>query len=333
MMKCFSKDKVMKVFEKYGYIKYIAAIAAALLFSDLPISYSTYSSGAAQQKIVFFKPVINKLIEMGADSAFVYNCVSDSKTKFDEKFVKINVSGFINKTDYSHFYNSTSIKQNRDFISENLELLTQAESKFGVPKEVISSIMWIETRHGSYLGKNHILSVFFSTALCNQKDFIALNKKSLRENPNVNPDDIPQLEEKIVKRANKKANWALKEILALEKMEKQSPISVSEIYGSWAGAFGMSQFLPSSYMSWAVDGDIDGKINLFSKADAIFSIANYLKINGWSNSAADQKKAVYHYNNSNDYVNAVLTLAEKSKYTKLNKTLQQQMDDLDKLGE
>jgi membrane-bound lytic murein transglycosylase B len=60
-----------------------------------------------------------------------------------------------------------------------------------------------------------------------------------------------------------------------------------------------------------VDGDADRTIDLYSLVDAGHSIANYLRKNGWTASRSKQRKAVHHYNNSDAYVNAVFTLAEK----------------------
>jgi membrane-bound lytic murein transglycosylase B len=88
-------------------------------------------------------------------------------------------------------------------------------------------------------------------------------------------------------------------------------MNVVDLRGSWAGAFGYPQFLPSSYLKWAVDGDNDGDIDLYTIADAAFSIGNYLKSNGWSVKPSARKNAIHHYNNSDAYVKAVYTLANK----------------------
>ena len=194
-----------------------------------------------------------------------------------------------------------------------MELLNRAEAKYGVPKEVISSILWVETKHGSYLGNNQIISVYLSTAMCDYPDYVLINKEALRKNFNGSPEELQDLETKIDERSAKKANWAIEQLIALKKMDKLPYMNILELKGSWAGAFGLSQFLPASYISWAVDGNDDGKIDLFSLEDAVFSVANYLKTNGWGNTKDLERKAVFHYNNSNAYVDAVLRLAQKSK--------------------
>ncbi len=72
--------------------------------------------------------------------------------------------------------------------------------------------------------------------------------------------------------------------LALDILQ-QGHVSLADMKGSWAGAMGQSQFMPSAFMSYAQDGDGDGHINIWqSRTDAFASIANYLKTRGWDNS-------------------------------------------------
>ena len=84
--------------------------------------------------------------------------------------------------------------------------------------------------------------------------------------------------------------------------------------GSWAGAFGICQFIPSSYVRFAVDGNGDGVIDLFDFRDAVASIANYLKAHGWENGRLEAKRqAIYAYNHCDSYVDAVLAYAKATK--------------------
>lgn len=259
------------------------------------------------QKI--FKVVIDKLLSSGIDSSFIYTLISNSKTQFSERYVKINVTGYLTPTDYSQFYNQNSIFKAKEFMTNNSALLAKAEHKYNVPKEVITSILWIETKFGNYLGTHHIVSVFMSTAMCNEPEYLEINKKEIDLKFPNEPRKTDSLKKIVEQRAAKKADWAFRELIALEQMHKKYNLPIGDIYGSWAGAFGICQFLPSSYIKYAVDGNNDGIIDLFNLADAIFSVANYLKEHGWSKNLENQRKAVYAYNNSNAYVNAVLQLA------------------------
>ena len=73
--------------------------------------------------------------------------------------------------------------------------------------------------------------------------------------------------------------------------------------------------MPTSALIYGVDADRDGRIDLFMKADAFYSIANYLREHGWScrMDRASKHKAVYTYNHSDVYANTVLAVAEKLK--------------------
>jgi membrane-bound lytic murein transglycosylase B len=79
------------------------------------------------------------------------------------------------------------------------------------------------------------------------------------------------------------------------------------------GAIGWPQFLPSSLVKYGVDGDGDGRIDLYSAEDAIFSTANYLRAYGWREARlpADREAVIWNYNHSRAYVRAVLEIAEE----------------------
>jgi membrane-bound lytic murein transglycosylase B len=262
--------------------------------------------------MLFFKPLVKKLLKAGIDSNFILSLIANNQTKFNEKYVKINITGYLKKTDYSSAYSYFSVRKAKQFITEYKDILNKCEKEYRVPKEIIAAIIWIETKNGSILGDNHVASVFMSTAMADQPQFVILNKNSLREDFTGDTSELPALDQKIKTRSVKKSDWAVKELLALSKMEKQYKIPVNDMKGSWAGAFGISQFLPSSFISYAVDGNHNGKTDLFEMEDAIYSIANYLKSNGWSDRDDSRYKAIYHYNNNDDYVNAVLKLATKA---------------------
>lgn len=293
-------------------IKSLLVLAFVMLLFIPCRIYKANNFGKNQkQKILFFKPVIDSLIAKGADSAFVINFISDPKTKFNEKYVKINVTGYLKKADYSSNYNYRSIKKCRSFYKQNKKLLKSAEKLYGVSAKIITSILWIETKFGRYTGKHHLGNVFFSTALANRYEFIQLNLNNLKKQNIKDRLKYDSLKKKVYERSAKKSDWAIQQILYLDTARAKLPVDVSSLYGSWAGAFGLCQFLPSSYVRWAVDGNGDTKIDLFNLDDAVFSIANYLISNGWSNNYQDKRNALFHYNNSQDYVHAVLTLASK----------------------
>lgn len=276
-------------------------------FLIISISFSQNS------KKDLFAPVIDSLYLRGVDSAFIEKLINHPSLEYDEKYSKINVIPKPGKADYSNHYNDRSVNKSKTFLNENDSLLSLAESDYGVPKEIIASILWVETRHGGYLGNHHVVSVYMNTALAATQEKMDKNRKTVEEYYKDDAESKKKYLDKLESRSEYKANWAINQLVALWKIEPILPISIFDIEGSWAGAFGMSQFLPESYLKWSVDGNGDNKIDLFDKEDAVFSVANYLKTNGWGDTKDEQEKAVWHYNHSSAYVNAVLTLADKIK--------------------
>jgi membrane-bound lytic murein transglycosylase B len=260
-----------------------------------------------------FEHVKNELLKRGVDTLFIQEMINHPSVQADDKYSKINVIPKPGKTDYSKHFNERSIGKTKDFLKENDSLLSAAEAQYGVPKEVIASILWVETRHGGYTGNHHIVSVYLNTALANTEEVIERNKEVVKDYYKNDKKNREKYLKKLQKRSDYKAGWALDQLEALWKISPILPVSIYDLEGSWAGAFGWSQFLPVSYLNWSVDGNGDDIIDLFNIEDAVFSVGNYLKTNGWGDSKKEMEKAVWHYNHSDAYVNAVLTLAEKSK--------------------
>jgi len=254
-----------------------------------------------------------KARSLGLDSAFVQRISTTPSAGFVAKAVRINVTNYASVPDYSWSWNASSVKSVKEFMKANALLFSGAQKKYGVNKEVIASILWIESRCGKITGTYHVPSVYLSLLMAADTSNINASLNRVIELQTLDSSKIDSMRTVIEKRASRKATWALRELKALEKVDKAGTMNVVELKGSWAGAFGFSQFLPSSYASWAVDGNSDGQVDLYLADDAIYSIANYLKSNGWSKSLKKQKKAVHHYNNSDAYVNAVFTLSRKLK--------------------
>ncbi|MCG8426840.1 MAG: lytic murein transglycosylase B [Chromatiales bacterium] len=157
------------------------------------------------------------------------------------------------------------------FWQENQELLKQAEKKYGVPPEIITAIIGVETLYGSYTGKYQVLDALSTLAFAYPK-----RSKFFRKQ--------------------------LEEFLLLIKEEKLPP---KKMLGSYAGAMGMPQFIPSSYRAYAVDFDKDGKRDLLgNKADVIGSVAAYFSRHGWQQGEPITQKAWGITADHNDFVKA-----------------------------
>jgi membrane-bound lytic murein transglycosylase B len=125
--------------------------------------------------------------------------------------------------------------------------------------------------------------------------------------------DTPELTRRgFERKAEKKSKWAYRELKAFLDHTIIERIDPVEIKGSYAGAMGISQFMPSNIPELAKDGNNDGSIDLFNHADAIASIAYFLKHHGWKPGISRKKaqKVVHHYNHSDQYVDAVLKISK-----------------------
>ncbi|MBM4179338.1 MAG: hypothetical protein FJ211_08410 [Ignavibacteria bacterium] len=248
----------------------------------------------------------------GVDSSYIELLLADSLTAFDAKYVKNNVTNFASKADYSHNFTAESVQNVHAFVKTHDSVLQRAYKRYGVPPNVVGALMWVETKHGRITGKHHVPSVYLSVLLCGEPEYVESNTQVVLNAKSLDSSKHDSVYKYLEQRAKKKINWATSQLKALATIQRNKTMNTLTLRGSWAGAFGYTQFLPSSYLSWAADGSDDGLINLYEFDDAIFSVANYLSTNGWGTSEAEQRKAVHHYNNSDDYVNAVLKLAKMS---------------------
>jgi len=112
----------------------------------------------------------------------------------------------------------------------------------------------------------------------------------------------------------KRSKWAKRQLVDFLVLCYEDKIPPHSIQGSYAGAFGYGQFIPSSFISYSVDGNNDGKRKPYDWEDVFASIANYLIKNGYPVSEYDSDKvykSIYAYNHADNYVKAVLTLSEE----------------------
>ena len=153
-----------------------------------------------------------------------------------------------------HQYRSIFVTQARtrggvQFWHDHEALLERAEKEYNIAPEIIVAIIGVETRYGGYTGKYRVLDALSTLAFGYPKRAKFFRKQ-------------------------------LEEFLLLGQEEK---IDIIKTQGSYAGAMGMPQFIPSSYRAYAVDFDGDGRRDLLnSTADAIGSVANYFKVHGWN---------------------------------------------------
>ncbi len=139
-------------------------------------------------------------------------------------------------------------KQLKKNYIQNLNLLKKIESNYNIDIKTLVSLWAIETSFGKHVGKFNIIRSLCSLSYDGRrKDFF------------------------------------FNELVNAMTIIDDEHIKVKDFKGSWAGAFGQTQFMPSTFINYAVDFDNDKKINLFNKQDALASGANYLSLMGWNN--------------------------------------------------
>ncbi|MFG5776701.1 lytic murein transglycosylase B [Comamonas sp. J-3] len=155
----------------------------------------------------------------------------------------------------SRFVEPIRIRAGLRFWNENEAALARAEQTYGVPAEYIVGIIGVETIYGQQTGNFSVVDALATLAF----DY---------------PANHPRQAER-----SKYFRGELEQFLTTAYLNNSNPFDTQ---GSYAGAMGLPQFMPTSWANYAVDFDGDGKINLFSsKADAIGSVANYFVGHGW----------------------------------------------------
>lgn len=268
-----------------------------------------YNTIIYNNNLTLFDPIIEKLRNDGVDEDLINMVYSDYRVQMQDRLINMNIHYRESPEDYAHNLEEWAIDAAREFKELWLPELRETSRIYGVPPEVITSILWIETKCGTYLGEHLVVNVFSTLAMLTQPEQMEIIKEKVAER-------YPEQDfEELIPRIERKANWGYRELLTLFSIAKDRfYIDLLNLRGSWAGAFGLCQFLPSSYKNSAVDGDGDGFVDLFTPIDAFHSVGNYLKKSGWSTSTESQRRAVRSYNNSTYYVNTVLDLASRLYY-------------------
>lgn len=267
-----------------------------------------------------FKPVIDRLVRDGWSRQFVVERFADNRTTFIPRMVNIKTRMPGTKpgesaSAYAWVNTSESSDACKAFMRKYSSIFDMVESTYAVDRQTISALMRCETRHGTVTGDYHVFSVYASMALMNESEYVDGNTRRARsdlESAKARQSYISAEVSRITRRAASRSTWAYRELVNLLKIHRGGHADACGIYGSWAGAFGWGQFLPSSYLRRAVDGDGDGKIDLYNPRDVIPSVANYLSKAGYRiNDNARRRRAIRSYNPSTPYVNSIMGLAER----------------------
>ncbi len=179
------------------------------------------------------------------------------------------------------FVEPRRIKQGVAFWNKHEVALKRAEETYGVPAEIIVAIIGVETRYGRIMGRYRVLDALATLGF-----------------------DYP-----------KRADFFRGQLVQFLQMTREEQLDPTQPLGSYAGAMGYGQFIPSSFRDFAVDFDGDGKRDIWrNEVDAIGSVANYFSAHGWKSGEPVRSNVVINQEADPSWFNAglkpELTLAQ-----------------------
>ncbi len=183
------------------------------------------------------------------------------------------------KTYISKRTSSKKVSKGVDFYKKNTNLINTVENLYNIEKELLLALMGIETNFGTYVGKMDILSSLAT---------LSFDKR--------------------------RSEFFSSELIILLRLIENKQIDYKNLYGSWAGAFGFFQFMPSTMKNYAIDYDKNSYIDLKNNNDAYASAANYLNKIGWKES----EPCFYKIELSNEIPKKYLNVSAKKLHNKKN---------------
>ena len=232
-------------------------------------------------KIKFKKRAINE----GISKSTVNNLIDNSKFLPDViKYDRYQPEFYEDtKTYISKRTSSKKVKLGKIILNKENNIINKVSSEYKVDKNLLLALMGIETNFGNYLGKMDIVSSL-ATLSYDQR----------------------------------RSEFFTKELITLLKLVDAKIIDPSTLFGSWAGAFGNFQFMPSTIKNHAIDYNKDGSIDLKNIEDSFASAANYLSNLGWNDNTPCFYRINLNENIPDKYLN---TSAKKIKHERKVKYL------------
>ncbi|QGZ36163.1 lytic murein transglycosylase [Stappia indica] len=220
-------------------------LAAPMLALSLPLG--TVPAAAALEGCL--PQMRAQAVKAGVSQRTVDAALAD--VAYDEKAVRFSTSQPEYKTpiwDYLAFLvDAERIADGRKMLDRHARVLAQVEKTYGIDRHIVVAVWGVESDYGQFRGDFHV-----PHALAN------------------------------VGCSGRRAKYFRSELIEILKIVDRGDVRLADLQGSWAGAFGQTQFMPSTYRRLAVDFDRDGRKDLVNSVpDALASTANYLKNAGW----------------------------------------------------
>ncbi|HSH57312.1 MAG TPA: lytic murein transglycosylase B [Halomonas sp.] len=230
----------------HGRKRRLAGVVCAALLASSTLAAQEFApahhDGARQ--------LVDELVEEGIERAWLESAMREAR--YRQEVLDAMSSAAERRLRWDEyraiFLDDERIQAGVAFIEAHSEAFTRAEAEYGVPKEIIAAILGVETRYGRITGKHRVLDSLSTLAFHHPR----------------------------------RGDFFRGELAAFLEIAHQQRVAPNEPLGSYAGAMGYPQFIPTSYRAYAVDFDDDGLRDLWSNpVDAIGSVANYFAVHGW----------------------------------------------------
>lgn len=230
-------------------------IIAVLMTCSAPAVWAEAAASFDPQQNSHTQKLVNELVAQGLPEAWLAETLNQATYS---QGVLDAMEGAAERRLRWHEYRDIFMTQQRieegaTFIKEHADTLARAEQEYGVPAEVITAIIGVETYYGRHKGQHRVLDSLATLAFHHPV----------------------------------RGNFFRGELAAFLNIAYEQGVEPTELYGSYAGAMGYPQFIPTSYQAYAVDFDGDGLRDLWDNpVDAIGSVANYFAEHGWQRDGA-----------------------------------------------
>lgn len=277
----------------------VLAVLFAILF---------WAKSVAAENTAYFDPLVHRLIADGFDSGMINKLYGRPQVRFETRGISTFFTYSESRLNYDQFLSWRSIRKAEGYLKTHKKELQAAEHHYGVDRHIITAIILVETKLGTYLGNRMILNTLSTMASLSNPEVRELFWNRIDTSRRFKRDRFD-------KKADAKSKWAYSELKAFLKYTAAEKLDPADVVGSFAGAMGIAQFMPSNALKLAKDGNMDGRVDLFNHSDAIASVANYLKHHGWKPDITRKEayRILLRYNYSKYYVKTIQAIADKLK--------------------
>jgi membrane-bound lytic murein transglycosylase B len=227
---------------RLGASAVLASAALAALAPSASATEARFQSFVAQLKPAALKAGVSAATYDRAFRGLSFDAEAVGKTRGQPEF-KQTMAQYVDTR-----VSDTRIGKGRDNLRQYGSVLARLEKSYGVDRHVILSVWGLETNYGDQMGGHNVIAALASLACCQTR----------------------------------RPEFFRRELIAALQILERGDVAPENMIGSWAGAMGHTQFMPTSFKSYAVDGDGDGRRDIWTSVpDGLASTANYLKKHGW----------------------------------------------------